>query len=357
MKPKMTSRERILAAVNHQPTDRVPLDFWGVAEITEKLMQHFGITSSDRITLAKAMDIDMIMNVSAPFKPEIITDPFNREWRTIPLPDGSGVYKESASFPLLQYDTVDEIEANFTWPKPEDVYDYSNVRAQCEHIRSEGFAVMSGYIALTYEYTLLRGVEQMLFDFAADDEMAEYMLERLQDFHHAHTKNLLEAGNGLIDLHQCTDDFGSQSGLLMSEPMIERYLGKYYRKNIDLMKSYNTKVFHHDDGAIASLIPWIIDKGCGILNPIQWHLPGWDLHEIKQKYGGKLCFHGGIDNQHVLPFGSVDEVKAEVEACIDALYAPDRTGFILAPCHNCQAFTPVENILAMYEYARQYSRG
>ena len=124
-----------------------------------------------------------------------------------------------------------------------------------------------------------------------------------------------------------------------------------------MIQSYGAKVFHHDDGAMTDLIPWLLDKGMDILNPLQWHLPGWDLAQLKQKYGNEICFHGGIDNQLVLPFQGVAEVKKEVEDCINALYAPNRTGYILAPCHNCQAFTPIENIITMYSHAREYSMG
>jgi uroporphyrinogen decarboxylase len=76
---------------------------------------------------------------------------------------------------------------------------------------------------------------------------------------------------------------------------------------------------------------------------------------LKRDFGHALCFHGGIDNQHILPFGTADEVRAEVRDAIDAL-ASDQTGYILAPCHNLQAVTPVENILALYDEAWEYGR-
>jgi len=202
---------------------------------------------------------------------------------------------------------------------------------------------------------MIRGTEQMLLDFAGDPELAEYVLFKLNEFASAHTQKILEAGEGHIDITQVTDDFGSQTGLLMSEAMIERYMGKYYESNVAIARAYGAHVFHHDDGAIARLVPWIVGKGCEVLNPLQWHLPGWDLPKLKAEFGAKLCFHGGIDNQLVLPFQGVDEVMAEVRACVDALYS-DNTGYILAPCHNIQANTPVENVVAMYEYAKGYGR-
>ena len=352
MKAQMTHRERILAAINHQPTDRIPLDYWGVPEFTAKLMTHFGV--HDMTALAKAMDIDMIMGVDVPLTVKGRHGDWDVEMKKIALPDGSGFYDEPTCHPLAQYDSIDEIEAGYQWPTTA-MFDYSTVKQQCEAHHAAGFAVRAGYISLTYFYEIIRGTEQMLLDFAGDPEMAEYILHKLNEFASAHVRRILEAGDGLIDISEVTDDFGCQHGLLMSEAMIERYLGKYYRANVATAKEFGAQVFHHDDGAIMEIVPWIVGKGCQILNPLQWHLPGWDLPRLKKDFGDSLCFHGGIDNQLVLPFQGAEEVRAEVRACIDALYSDGR-GYILAPCHNVQAITPLQNVLTMYEYAREYGR-
>ncbi|MCL2056143.1 MAG: hypothetical protein FWH02_02860 [Oscillospiraceae bacterium] len=350
MKPEMTHRERILAAINHRETDRVPTDYWGVPEITQKLMGMFG--TADMIGLAKALDIDKIMGVEPVMKQSGRLGMWDIEMKEIPLPGGAGYYQEPVRHPLAGFETIDEIEAGYTWPTT-DMFDYSGIKSMCELYHRENFAVEGGYISLSYFYEMIRGTEQMLMDLAGDEGLADYILFKMNEFASAHTKRILEEAGGLIDMTQVTDDFGTQSGLIMSKAMIERFFGKYYDSNIALAKSFDVKVFHHDDGAVADIIPWIADKGCEVLNPIQWHLPGWDLREVKQKFGDRLCFHGGIDNQNVLPFGGEKEVKAEVEACIDALYS-DKTGFILAPCHNIQAITPIENVLTMYKHAREY---
>jgi uroporphyrinogen decarboxylase len=278
---------------------------------------------------------------------------WNIEMRKIPLPDGSGFYEEPVKNPIGEYETIDEIEANYEWPTT-DMFDYSSIHEQCKLYHNAGYAIEGGYISLTYFYELIRGTEQMFLDFAADEELADYILFKMNEFASAHTRRILEEAQGLVDVTEVTDDFGSQNGLLMSEKMIERYLGKYYESNIKMTREFDVKVFHHDDGAITDIIPWIVNKGCQVLNPLQWHLPGWDLNLLKKNFGSKLCFHGGIDNQDVLPFKGQEEVKAEVRACMDALYC-DRTGYILAPCHNIQAITPLDNIINMYEYGKKYS--
>ena len=80
-----------------------------------------------------------------------------------------------------------------------------------------------------------------------------------------------------------------------------------------------------------------------------------EMEGLKRDFGKSLVFHGGIDNQRTLPFGTEAEVRAEVRRAIDTL-AADRTGYILAPCHNIQAITPLENILAMYDEAHRYGK-
>jgi uroporphyrinogen decarboxylase len=205
-----------------------------------------------------------------------------------------------------------------------------------------------------YMYTNIRGIEQTLIDLAADEKLADYIIAKICDFLYDYHQRLFEAGNGRIDIAEVTDDFGMQTGLMISTAMFDKYFKRHYQRLIKLVKDYNIRVFHHDDGAIMPIIPRLVEVGIQVLNPIQWHLPGMDLQELKKRFGMDLCFHGGIDNQYVLPFGSVEDVKKEVMTCLDVL-GKDGTGYILAPCHNVQSITPIENIVSMYETANQYS--
>jgi uroporphyrinogen decarboxylase len=95
--------------------------------------------------------------------------------------------------------------------------------------------------------------------------------------------------------------------------------------------------------------------GIDILNPIQWRCPGMEMEKLKADFGKQLCFHGAVENQQILPFGTPAQVRAEVRHCLDSL-ASDGTGYILAPCHSLQANTPVENIIAMYDEAWHYGK-
>ena len=346
MSAQMTRRERILAAIRHEEVDRLPTDYWGTAEATHKIMTALGVSTQP--AMWDRLGVDKIVNVGPVWR-----GPRDDMWgvttQNMVYADGTGVYAEVGKHPLAGYETIDEIEANYVWPEP-DMFDYSVIPQQCREFHD--FAIEGGYISLLYFYDILRGIENMLFDLAGNPELAHYILKKLQAFSYEHTKKILEAADGRVDVSQVTDDFGSQSGLLVGLPMLKNYLSAYYAQNIALVKSFGAAVFHHDDGAMTEAMPWLNGMGIDILNPLQWHLPGWDLAEMKRVYGRRICFHGGIDNQFVLPFGTPDEVEAEVKACIDTLFT-GRTGYILAPCHNVQVISPVENVVRMYEAAHR----
>jgi uroporphyrinogen decarboxylase len=201
----------------------------------------------------------------------------------------------------------------------------------------------------------LRGLELSLMDPVLRPEFTGHLVRRLSDFFTEFHRRCFEALGGMADMTQVTDDFGSQSGLLISPRTFDRFYRAPIQRAIDLAKSYRLSVFHHDDGDVRPLLPRLVEMGIDILNPIQWRCGGWDLAALKAQHGGRLCFHSAVDNQQTLPFGTPANVAAEVRRLIGAL-ASDRTGFILGPCHNLQAVTPVENILAMYEAAREYGR-
>lgn len=153
--------------------------------------------------------------------------------------------------------------------------------------------------------------------------------------------------------HNLTDDLGSQTCPLISLSIYKEFLMPHHKAMIGLCKEYGIKVFHHDDGSMRQFIPYLFEMGIDILNPIQHNCPEMDMNELKEQFGTKICFHGAVDNQSVLPFGTTEEVRQEVRRCIDAL-ASDKTGYILAPCHNIQSCTPIENIIAMYNEAHEY---
>lgn len=358
----MTPRERILAAIDRTSVDRIPADYWGTDEVTAALMRHFGV--SDASQLWRKLNIDKIINVGPQHTGPVLDggDGSRRDYWGVgykPQPYGSGagacdgVYYEMCHHPIGHLKTIEEIKAAYEWPRA-DWFDFSGVARECD--KYPDYAIEAGYIAPFYMFNNIRGLEQSLIDLAADEELSRYIIDKVCSFLYDYHERLFEAGRGRIDITQVTDDFGSQTGLLISIDMFRKYFKPHYKRFIKLARDFGIKVFHHDDGAMRPLIPELIELGIDILNPIQSTCPGMDRSELKREFGGRLCFHGGVDNQKVLPFGTVDEVRQEVIDCLDQL-GSDGTGYILAPCHNIQPNTPIENILAMYEVAHEYFRG
>jgi uroporphyrinogen decarboxylase len=157
-----------------------------------------------------------------------------------------------------------------------------------------------------------------------------------------------------MDLVWVGEDLGTQQSLLISPRLFRRFLKPRLSAMIELVHSFGLRVFHHDDGAIRPLIPDLIEIGIDILNPIQWRCPGMDRESLARDFGSRLVFHGAVDNQHTLPFGSPEDVRREVEENI-RIFARGK-GYIVAPCHNIQANTPTANILAIFEAVHQFGR-
>jgi len=350
----VNSRERMLAVINHQVPDRIPTDIWAVPEVRQKLQDHFGQGAD----VAAALHIDGIPGVGpryvGPALPEVGQDQTIDIWHTRRrrIRYSTGEYWEMFANPMAEARTIDDLE-KCHWVRA-DWFDYSQMRPAAERLR-QTHAVQCGYMAPFTYHIYLRGLETALMDPLVEPELTRHLLGRLCDFFYEHHRRMFQACEGLIDAAQVTDDYGMQTGPLMSLRVFREFYRPHLQRFIDLAHEFGIKVFHHDDGAIRQFIPDLVEMGIDILNPIQWRCPGMEIEGLKRDFGKRLCFHGGMDNQRTLPFGREQDVRAEVRRLIDVL-ASDRTGYVLAPCHNIQANTPVENILAMYDEAYHYGR-
>lgn len=344
----------MLAVINHEKPDRIPTDMWATAEVMQKLRAHFG----EGVDINAALHVDGMAGVGAayagpplPGVPEGETVDY---WgmRTRLVDYGAGTYAEQSFCPLADAETIDDLE-RYQWPSA-DWFDYSGMRTAAEE-RARTQVVLCGYMAPFYFHNKLRGLEKSLMDPLLDPEFTRHLLGRLCDFFYEHHLRMFEACADFLDLSQVTDDFGTQTGPMISLDIFHKFYKPHMQRFIDLVHGFGLKVFHHDDGAIRPFIPEFVEMGVDILNPIQWTCPGMALEGLKREFGDALCFHGGVENQRILPFGTPEEVRAEVRRDIDIL-AGDGTGYILGPCHNIQVVSPVENVLAMYDEAWQYGK-
>lgn len=351
---EMNTRERMLAAIERKPVDRIPTDIWATAEVWEKLRAHF----SEGADILAALHIDGTRGIAPDYcgsaPPAVGPGESANYWGMVMrrTPYADGIYEEQVFYPLAEARTIDDLD-RYRWPRA-DWFDYSKMRAQAQEARKTHL-VTFGYMAPFYYHNLLRGLERSLTDPYDDPEFTHEILRRISDFFYEHHRRAFEACDGLIDVAQVTDDLGSQTGPLISPKIYDAFYAEHHRRFINLCHAFGIKVFHHDDGSCRIFLPRLVEMGIDILNPIQWTCPGMDRAELKREFGDRICFHGGVENQRILPFGTPEEVRAEVRACIDTL-ASDGTGYIVAPCHNLQPNTPLENILAMYDEAWRYGR-
>jgi uroporphyrinogen decarboxylase len=263
-----------------------------------------------------------------------------------------GNYLEVEHYPLEGDIGISDIE-NYTWPDP-DHYDYSVIPTLCE--KYGDYAILNVGNRLNRTSVLkaamyLRGMQQLMIDMALNPPLVKVLLEKIADYYLAHNERIFKAGEGLIDIFMMGDDFGTQKGLLISPEMFRKFFAPKLKEFAAQAKSYGLKVMLHSCGSIRELIPDIIEIGVDILNPIQTHAKGMIPEELKKEFGDRICFHGGIDIQRTLPFGTTEDVEREVKHRIRIL--GKEGGYILASTHNIQSDTPIENVLRMYETAHR----
>ena len=302
----MTPRERWLAVLTGSKPDRLPMDYWGTPEATTKVMRHLGCAT--RWQMFEKLHIDRVVAVA----PEYIgpklprsTDMYGRKYKQVSY--GSGRYKECIFNPLADFATVEQIQANYTWPKTE-WFDYSVIRRQIRG-KKQHYPIQGGGSEPFLIYAELRGREQAYMDLVLKPEIVHYCLDKLFDFCYENTVRIYEQIPGQVLLSYVAEDFGGQENLLFSPKVIRTFFIPRMKRMIDLAHQAGAYAFFHSDGAIRTIIPDMIAAGIDILNPIQWRSPGMERSALKRDFGDAVVLHGGVDNQYTLPFGTVDEVR------------------------------------------------
>lgn len=349
-KEALTSRERWLALFAGERPDRVPTDYWATPEFDRKLKARLGCRTRRQMLDRLGVDYEvwLLPNYVGPRRPRM-QDEFGRRFRSVDY--GSGAYRECVCNPLARFKSVAEIEKNYTWPTA-DWWDYRDIAKQAD--RAAGHPVRGGGSEPFLIYKELRGMEQAFVDLVENPEIVHHCLGKLFGLAYDMAVRIYEAVPGRVDISYVAEDMGGQTDLMISVRHIREYLLPGMKRMIDLAHQCGAHAFHHNDGSCWRIIPDLIDLGIDLLNPLQWRCPGMERERLKAEFGPHLVLHGGMDNQHTLPFGTVDEVRREVEDNLRILGAGG--GYILAPCHNIQAITPVENVLAMYEAAHALGR-
>jgi uroporphyrinogen decarboxylase len=344
----MTPRERWLAVLQRRQPDRVPMSYRATREFTANLLRHTG--HSDVRTMLAALHVDFVASVEPryigpPLPPN--TDFYGR--RYAPMHYATGAYDECVGHPLATCHSIEEIESIYTWPSP-DWFDYSVIPSQVKGWETRPVHAYESEPFLIYKD--LRGEEQAFTDLVLHPEIVHHCMDRLYGFDYAYAGRIFEQIPGQITMTSVSEDMGSQQSLLFSPAHIREFLLPGMKRQIDLAHSAGVYVMHHNDGDCRPILPDMVALGIDILDPVQWRAKDMDREGLKRDFGDRLVFHGAMDNQYTLPFGTMEEVRQEV---LDNLRILGQGGgFILSPCHNIQPVSAPEKIVAMYETGYEY---
>lgn len=379
-KETMTSRQRVLKALNHQVPDRVPIDLGGFQSGIHKrayieLIEYLGI--EDEITI-----LDPVQQLAKPceevlqrfhvdtryvvahgpdsFKGGIeqntrggrlwhdLKDEFGVVWS---MPDDQQLYMDISHHPLA--DATIESLADYPFPDGSDHTRFTGVREQALKMRDETpYALSTGIGGVVYEYCwYMRGLERWFIDMIENPEFCEALLEQTLKFWTEYHTGFMEAVGDIVDIVMIGDDLAGQHGPLFMPDFYRKIVKPRQKKLLQHIKSLTkAKIWYHTCGSCVEYIPDLIDNGIDILNPVQISADNMDPAELKKQFGEKLVFWGGaIDTQHVLPFAEPSEIKEHVRRNVEA-FKPGG-GYIFNNVHNIQYGVPPENVVALFDAA------
>ena len=348
----MTPRERIITALSHKEPDIVPFSLG------------FGINYPAKKALAEYMrmdigELDALLHSLTDIRhvgPRYI-GPSDRNkklsddgtyidmWgvKRSPVHNEKDTYMEISEYPLQNLETIAELE-DYIFP---DVswFDFSVIPEQIKaHKRTGDYAIMMGNANIFETSWYMRGLENMFENLLTEKDYVHFLMNKVTDFFTAYFQKALEAADGKIDLAFTADDIGSQNDLLISLPLWEEMIKPYHKRLNKIIHEYGAKIIYHSDGAVMKAVDGLMDMGIDVLEALQFDATGMNPAELKAKAGDRLSFHGGVSVQSTLPFGTPEEVEAEVKEHIKILGR--NGGYILAPSHAIQAGTPPENTYA-----------
>ena len=394
----MNSREHVLAAINHQEPDRVPIDMAGTrqsgiaASTYHRLKGHLGITTPTRVfdlyqVLAEveAPVLDRLgADVLGIYRPAVTFGIRNADWKPWQLLDGTPVLVPGGFAPVTEsngdmvllddagepiarmpaggfyFDRLDKYPGA-AHADPEGLELPLLSFEECDHFHTQAEAYRQNsdraiVCAMGPPYELFFGLgtgdfAAWMMTLAAEPEYVRALYERLVEAWLENLRRLFQAVGDRIQILQFNDDLGMQDAPFLSVSMFRELVMPYYRRGLSWIHQHTPwKVFMHNDGAIFDLIPSLIEMGVDILNPVQTTAKGMDPGRLKLQFSDQLVFWGGAcDCQGTLAFGTPGEVAREVEESI-RVFAPGG-GYILVAVHNIQPQVPPPNVMALFDTA------
>ena len=381
----MNARERVVAALNHQEPDRIPIDLGGSICSSIHRQAYADLKKSLGMELEELQLMDYVQQL--PYLDEALLERFEVDFRMVQLPaatapgldvfeegdyyafidrwgaklhmprDG-GLYFDWVDFPV-QEATMAALDA-YAWPRPDPPEYNARLREQARHLYEQteyalvGSAVIGGGIFEQPARTM--GLENFLRALLTEPAFADRMMEQITEIYIESCTRYLEEVGQYLQVFTYWDDVCGQDGWIIAPEIYRQRIKPRQRRLVEAIKQKtDARIYYHSCGAAFDLIPDLIEVGFDILNPVQVSARGMDTRRLKETYGRDITFWGGgVDTQQVLPFGTPEAVADEVRRRIDDL-APGG-GFVFAAVHNIQAFVPPENIIALFDTALEYGR-
>lgn len=378
LRDKLTSRQRVLRAISHQEPDRVPFNLSLTLDIYNRLRAHLNLTPelvkhtgvwtdvSPSLDLLDAMQVDIFYTgMSAPgeikYKPpqdDLLYDEWGIGRAKIIREDGSFYYEMVK--PPLAGAKLSDIQ-DFPWPDPNDPGRIDGLRDKIQRaLRETDKAIMVKFANSIWEQSWwLYGMQDWMIAMVEKPEIVSAIMDRVTDVAVGLMESGMDAVGDLVDIVRLSgEDLGTQLAPMISPRMFQALVQPRFarlwntaRKKI-AKKNPDAKLMLHSCGNVRPFIPTWIEMGLDILDPIQPKAVGMEPEALKQDFGDKLSFHGGIDIQNILPFGTQQEVIEEVKRYISVL-APGG-GYIVAPAHNVQSDVPPQNLAAIRDAIAEY---
>jgi len=352
----MTSKARFLSAMAYRGYDRPPTRYYGTAEVTQMMQDHFGLADEEALLAKLGDDFRTVSPVY--IGPELRTFD-DGSWEEIwgehrkKVQFQGGVHAEAIYLPFKDVNDVKELEKH-RFPSP-DWYDYSNIKADSQ--RYKDYVVCAGgshYPDFLNGIGRSRGVEQTFLDVALEHPVFLALVEKRFEFYYEVCRRTLEAADGAIDVYCFGEDLGSQNGPIISPQSYDKLFAPYMKRLFDLAHQHGARTMMHSCGSCRKFIPRLIELGLDILEVVQVDTAQMAIESLHRDFYKKIAFCGSISVQHTLPFGTVEDVYREVELRKQLF---KEGGMIIAPTHNIQAGTPVENISALYRAVGSLAEG
>ena len=344
---RLTPRERVLTAFAHEEPDRVPAWCGASPEFWEKAKRELGL---DDEGLRARFGDDFRRVFAAYTGPELPLSP-GATYRTVFGIERHGMgYGQPLSHPLAEA-TMKDVH-DYPWPDPAWM-DVSGIKAEAAAYAGE-FAILGGdWSPFWHDLIDLLGMETMYVKMLTEPESIDAILSHMVDYYAAVSQRIFDEAADAIDVFFIGNDFGGQTGPLLSPALFDRFMMPHLKRLFDLGHAYGLKVQLHCCGGFAPLIPAMIGAGLDALHAVQPSCGGMDLRTLKADFGAQLVFNGAIDSHHVLITGTPEFVREKTRDVLEIM-APGG-GYVGGASHDTiLEETPVENVLAMFDTIRAF---